>query len=130
MTLARPLPEAPSSPFAGNQWQLGVYRTPFAAIDMSATGWKRYRLKEWHYVSFTTDEWFVAVGLVQAGYIANLFSYAVDRVQSTPAIEYGSLSPLGKALSFAGPYSRFYCRTSWNSFGKGVLSQSPRRSWR
>jgi hypothetical protein len=101
MTPARPLPQAPSSLFSGDQPQIGVYRTPFERVELSARGWKRYRLKEWHYVSMTTDEWYIAIGLVQLGYVANLFAYAVDRVQQRPAIEYGTLSPLGSALSFA-----------------------------
>ena len=101
MTAAHPLPEAPTSFLLGNDWQVGVYRTPFAQAELSRRGWKRLRLKEWHYVSFTTDEWFVALGLVHLGYVGNLFSYAVDRVQGRSAVEYGSLSPLGKALSIA-----------------------------
>jgi hypothetical protein len=101
MTTAHSLPQAPSSFRIGDQWQLGVYRTPFATAELSTRGWKRYRLKEWHYVSFTTDQWYVAVGLVQLGYVANLFSYAVDRLEKRPAIEYGALSFLGRALRFA-----------------------------
>ena len=121
-----PLPEAPSSPLAGDAWRLGVYRTPFEAIDMSASGWKRYRLKEWHYLSFTTDEWFVALGLVQLGYVANLFSYAVDRVQNTPAVEHGVLSPLGRSLTFAR--SSISGATIWESRGARV-SIGARDGW-
>jgi hypothetical protein len=106
------LPDAPSSSFAPNRRQLGVYRTPFSSIDMSATGWKRFRLKEWHYVSFTTAEWFVALGLVQLGYVANLFAYAVDRSESRPAMEHGALSPLGRALEFAP--SSIRGQTTWS----------------
>ena len=113
MTAARPLPHAPRSSFADDQWQLGVYQTPFAEVDMSTAGWRRYRLKEWHYLSFTTDEWFVALGLVQLGYVANLFSYAVDRVQRRPAVEHGALSPLGRALRFAP--SSIVGTTSWKT---------------
>jgi hypothetical protein len=93
---------------------------------MSATGWKRYRLKEWHYMSFTTDEWYVAVGLVQLGYVANLFAYAVDRVQRRPAVEYGVLSPLGAALTFAP--SSVVGRTSWRSRG-ATVSVDARDGW-
>ncbi len=113
MTAPLPLPAAPSSFLAGDQWQLGVYRTPFAEAELSAHSWRRYRLKEWHYVSLTTDEWYVAVGLVQLGYVGNLFSYAVDRVQKRSAVEYGSLSPLGRALSLAP--SSIRGTTSWKS---------------
>lgn len=115
MTAAHPLPlpEAPSSFLVGNDWQVGVYRTPFAKAELSSRGWQRLRLKEWHYVSFTTDEWFIAVGLVHLGYVANLFSYAVDRIQPQPAVEYGSLSPLGRALSVAS--SSIQGATTWKS---------------
>lgn len=118
MTAALPLPEAPSSFLVGDEWQIGVYRTPFERAELSTRGWKRYRLKEWHYVSFTTDEWYVALGLVQLGYIGNLFSYAVDRVQKRPAVEYGSLSPLGRALSIAPSSVRG--TTSWKSQAASV----------
>ena len=118
MTAVTLLPEAPSSFIAGDRWQLGVYRTPFQHAEMSTSGWKRFRLKEWHYLSFTTDEWFVALGLVQLGYVANLFAYAVDRVQRKPAVEHGILSPLGTALGFAPSSVRG--RTSWESRGAKV----------
>jgi hypothetical protein len=97
----------------GDQWQIGVYRTPFAEAALSTRSWRRYRLKEWHYVSFTTEEWYVAVGLVQLGYIGNLFCYAVDRIQKRCAVAYGSLSPLGRALSLAPSSVRG--TTSWKS---------------
>lgn len=113
MTSAHPLPRAPSSLRVGDEWHVGVYRTPFATAEMSTSGWKRYRLKEWHYLSFTTSEWFVALGLVQLGYVANLFSYAVDRVSQKEAVEYGALSPLGKALRFASSSVRG--TTTWKS---------------
>lgn len=101
MTPRQTLQEAPASFLVDDRWQFGIYRTPFAKAELKADGLKRYRLKEWHYLSFTTDEWFVAVGVVQLGYIANLFSYAVDRVQKRPAMEFGALSPLGRALRVA-----------------------------
>lgn len=122
MTERHALTEAPPSTVAGDQWQLGVYRTPFEAVTMSSSGWKRYRLKEWHYLSFTTEEWFVAVGLVQLGYVANLFAYAVDRVQRKPALEHGILSPLGGALSFAA--SSVHGTTAWRSRDASVAVEA------
>jgi hypothetical protein len=101
MTSVPTLHDAPRASLVDDRWQLGVYRTPFSEIAMSTRGWKRYRLKEWHYASFTTDDWFVALGLVQLGYVANLFAYAVDRTRVSRAVEHGILSPLGRALSFA-----------------------------
>jgi hypothetical protein len=113
MTSVPSLKDAPHALFVDDQWQLGVYRTPFADVEMSTKGWKRYRLKEWHYVSFTTDEWFVALGLVQLGYVANLFAYAVDRREGECVAEYGELSPMGRALSFAP--SSIAGRTTWRN---------------
>lgn len=126
MTAAHPLPEAPAAFVIDDEWQIGVYRTPFASAQLSAAGWRRYRLKEWHYLSFTTDEWFVALGLVQLGFAANLFSYAVDRVQHRPAVEYGTLSPLGRALSVAS--SSVDGTTRWSSRGANV-SIDARDGW-
>ena len=91
---------------SGDQWRVGVYRTPFSTVDMSAAGWKRFRLKEWHYVSFTTEEWYVAIGLVQLGYVAHLFCLcgrSRSQMKARP-LEYGALSPLGAGL--------FRCRSS------------------
>jgi hypothetical protein len=122
MNATRPLEEAPASFFVRDQWQLGVYRTPFELAEMSNRGWKRFRLKEWHYLSFTTDDWFVAVGLVQLGYVANLFAYAVDRMHSARIREYGSLSPLGAALSVAPSSVRG--RTSWRSRSDSVCIEA------
>jgi len=113
MTSVPTLENAPHALFVDNRWQLGVYRTPFAEVEMSTKGWKRYRLKEWHYVSFTTDAWFVALGLVQLGYVANLFTYAVDRLNGSRTLEHGILSPMGQALTFAP--SSMTGKTTWQS---------------
>ncbi len=118
MTSTQSLPAAPRSIFLGENWQIGVYRTPFEQADLGMEGLKRFRLKEWHYLSFTTDEWFVAVGLVQLGYVANLFCYVFDRIQTGPALEYGALSPLGHALSFAS--SSLLGTTSWKTRSASV----------
>ena len=122
MTSAPPLEDAPHATFADGRWQLGIYRTPFTEVNLSARGWKRFRLKQWHYLSFTTDEWFVALGLVQLGYVANLFSYAVDRIGHGRAVEHGSLSPWGQALSFAP--SSVAGKTCWKSRGASVSVQA------
>jgi hypothetical protein len=118
MTAATSLPAAPRSILVGEQWQVGVYRTPFERVALRTVGLQRFRLKEWHYVSFTTDEWFVAVGLVQLGYVANLFCYVFDRMQKGPAHEYGALSPLGRALTFAP--SSVVGTTTWKGRGASV----------
>jgi hypothetical protein len=50
--------------------------------------------------------------------VANLFAYAVDRVELRPAVEHGMLSPLGAALSFAPSSVRG--TTCWHSRGASV----------
>ncbi|MFW2388519.1 MAG: DUF2804 domain-containing protein [Polyangiales bacterium] len=126
MNEAGSLPEAPGSILVGDQWQTGVFRTPFARAELRADGWRRYRLKEWHYVSFTTDEWFIAVGLVHLGYVGNLFAYAVDRVQNRRAIEHGEMSPLGRALRIAPSSVRG--TTSWKT-RNATVSLTARDGW-
>jgi hypothetical protein len=107
------LPDAPPAFVAGDDSQLGIYRTPFERLDLGAGGIDRLRLKEWHYLSFTTDDWFVAVGLVQLGYVGNLFSYAFDRNGDLPALEYSALSPMGRSLKIAS--SSVLGTTSWKT---------------
>ncbi|MBW2463583.1 MAG: DUF2804 domain-containing protein, partial [Deltaproteobacteria bacterium] len=107
------LPDAPPSLSVDGQWQFGIYRTPFVRVELPAGGLRRLRLKEWQYVSLTTDDWYVAVGLVQAGYIGSVFVYVVDRSRADAAVEYRSLSPFGRAVHFAPSSVRG--TTSWKS---------------
>ncbi len=77
-----------------------MYRGPIE--DPRVTG-SRFRLKEWHYISFASDRYFLAVAVVQLGYVASGFCYLVDRETGT-RFEWEALSPMGRALSFAqGP---------------------------
>lgn len=82
-------------------WAFGRYRAPIPDPDLGVTGLRRWRQKEWHYSALTTDRWFVGFGLVQLGYVANAFVYAVDRQQPARPLEHEALSPLGTALRFA-----------------------------
>ena len=63
--------------------------------------------------SLLGDEHFL--GVVQLGYVANLFAYAVDRVQNGKVMEHGVLSPLGRALTFAP--SSASGKSTWESRG-------------
>ncbi|MBX3246396.1 MAG: DUF2804 domain-containing protein [Myxococcales bacterium] len=95
------LPDPPSAARVNGVWQWGRFRHPIPSPDLGV-GWvRRFRLKEWHYVSVVTDRLYVALGLVQLGYAANAFLYLVDRKQAAVAREYESLSVLGRALRFA-----------------------------
>ncbi len=126
MTRGHALPDAPPSLCVDGQWQFGVYRTPAGRVDLPAGGLRRLRLKEWQYVSFTTDAWYVAVGLVQMGYVGSLFAYVVDRSRGDSAVEYRSLSPLGRAVQFAPSSVRG--TTSWKS-GAARLSIRANKGW-
>lgn len=126
MKNAHPLPEAPRSLSIDGQWQFGIYRSPFANAGIETTGYRRYRLKEWHYLSFTTDAWYVAVGLVQMGYVASIFAYVVDRKGAGRRFEFRALSPLGRSARIAP--SSLRGTTSWKS-RKASLSVSARDGW-
>ncbi|HJL05513.1 MAG TPA: DUF2804 domain-containing protein [Polyangiaceae bacterium LLY-WYZ-15_(1-7)] len=95
------LPLPPASTRVDGAWQWGRYRAPFRKPDVGATLAKRFRLKEWHYVSLDTERLFLAFGLVQLGYVGNAFLYLVDKKQPTVAKEYTALSLLGRHLDFA-----------------------------
>ncbi|MCA9574109.1 MAG: DUF2804 domain-containing protein [Polyangiales bacterium] len=102
MTHESALPLPPDKIRVGKAWQFGRYVQPFEAPDFGNPLTTRFRLKEWHYSSFATEDWFFAVGLVQLGYVANAFAYLVDRRRPTlPPRQFEALSPLGNALTFA-----------------------------
>jgi hypothetical protein len=95
-----PLPPAPTTLRGPAGVAFGRYRGAIASPTIEAPGALRFRLKEWHYLSIVTDGWFVALGLVQLGYAAQLFAYLVDRSGSAERLEAERLSPLGRALRF------------------------------
>ncbi len=76
----------------------------------SGEGWSRFRLKEWHYTAITSPRWFLAIGLVQLGYVAEAFGYLVDRSTGASLGEWGERSYGGRALRFArGPLNGETC---------------------
>ena len=79
----------------------GVYSTAVVDPQLRAP---RFRLKEWHYASVVTADWFLAFAVVQVGYVANLFVYWLDRSDPARLWQCEELSPLGQALDF-GPSS-------------------------
>lgn len=124
MTQESALPLPPGQIRVGDAWQFGRYVKPFAHPDFGNPLLTRFRLKEWHYSSFATDDWFFAVGLVQLGYVANAFAYLVDRRRPTlPARQFEALSPLGSALRFAprppsrAPPAGSVATRAWSSSG-------------
>jgi hypothetical protein len=61
----------------------------------------RFRLKEWHYFSFSGDDAFVALAIVQLGYLATGFVYAVDRRNGIRFAQTEALLPLGRGVTMA-----------------------------
>jgi hypothetical protein len=75
----------------------GLRGTPLGLIER---GFRRMRLKEWHYTSVATPDVFLACAVVNAGYVGNGFAYVVDR-HSGDIHEWNTLTPLGKGVRIA-----------------------------
>lgn len=97
----------------------GVYRQAIPDPQLPAPAW---RLKEWHYLSVATPTHFLALAVVQAGYVANLFAYVVDRADPAEPWQCEHLSPLGRALQFAP--SSLSGASHWRSAGADVRVQA------
>ena len=82
-------------------WNFGRYRGPIPDPDLRVRLAQRFRLKEWFYGAVSSERLFVAVGLVQLGYVANAFAYVVDRERPSRAMEYEAMSLLGRGLDFS-----------------------------
>lgn len=95
---------------------VGRFVAPVARPNVEA-GPVRAPLKQWHYQSFTTKTWFLAFGLVQLGYVAQLFVYLVD-LRSGERVELTRMSLLGRALRFAP--SSIAGKTTWRTSGVSV----------
>ena len=98
---AEGLPEAPAEAWTKEGYHFGRYRTPIAEPVFPISPLRSLRKKEWHYTSIATDRFFVAFGMVQLRYIANIFVYLVDREHPDPPALYERLAPLGVGLSMA-----------------------------
>lgn len=92
---------APHAIFDAGHPNLGRFDGPIDLVNLGGGGLRRLRLKEWHYTAVTTDTHFVAVALVQLGYVANFFAYVVDRQRPERPALTEVLLPLGRGLQFA-----------------------------
>jgi hypothetical protein len=102
MSNARLLEVPPARAVDGAVINYGRYKGPIARPNIAPAGrLGRFRLKEWHYTSLTTEELFTAFGLVQLGYAANAFCYVVERADPSRAWQYEAIAPLGWGLDFA-----------------------------
>ncbi|MCB0220406.1 MAG: DUF2804 domain-containing protein [Chrysiogenetes bacterium] len=120
---------APPAARQAGAYQYGRYPGPIADPNVSVPGvMGRMRLKEWHYLSATTDRWFVAFALVQLGYVANIFAYVIDREDPANKREFEALSPGGRGLSFAKSSTEGV--TLWDAKGARVRVSSEPGQWR
>lgn len=100
--MTRPtLLHAPAAIYDGGHPNIGRFDGPIGLVNLGGKGLERFRLKEWHYTSVTTERHFAAVALVQLGYAANLFAYVVDRRRPQRPAMTEMVIPLGRGLSFA-----------------------------
>ena len=100
MTGSLPDPPPRARERGGYEW--GRYRKPIPVPDLRAPGrLGRLRLKEWSFLSVTSDRWFLAFAVVQLGYVGNAFCYLVDRRDPSRAWEHDAITPLGAGLRIA-----------------------------
>lgn len=96
------LPDPPEEARHGRSYLYGRYRAPIARPFFHVPGaLGRFRLKEWSFMSVTTERWFVGFALVQLGYAGNAFCYLVDREAARHPWEYEAITPLGAGLRIA-----------------------------
>lgn len=98
-----PRPDLPPPPAAvdeGGRIRFGRYAGPIPYVNFGAGRTDFFRKKEWHYTAITTQRHFVAFAVVQLGYVANVFSYVVDRARPETPRTMEALLPLGRGLSF------------------------------
>jgi hypothetical protein len=102
------LPPAPAEPLAPDgQARLGLYQGAFERIDWRAGGVRRLlKQKRWLYACVATREVFAGVAIVDVGYAANAFAYAVDLAGGLLASE-SFLGVPGLSAAVDGARGRF-----------------------
>ena len=117
---------APARICDGAETHIGRFSGAIVDPNVTAPG-GRWRLKEWNYLSLTTETHFVAFAVVQLGYVANLFCYVVDR-RTRAVWQTEALAPLGKGLQIAP--SSLAGKTLWERGGNRVEIAAIARGWR
>lgn len=103
----------------GGQVAYGRYCQAIADPNVRASGvFGRFRLKEWHYTSVSSDHFFLAFGLVHLGYLANAFCYLVDHTTGDSYHAYEAMAPFGFGLRFAPSSVRGVTR--WRKGGQSI----------
>ena len=120
------LPLAPRAIHDGTVTHAGRFLGAIAQPNLSGplTPWC---LKQWSYVSVTTDTHFLAFALVQLGYVANLFCYLVDR-RSRAMWQVEAMAPLGIGLTIAD--SSVDGATVWRRGSQELRLDAIARGWR
>lgn len=105
-----PLPLPPPQLVDGDRFADGRYRygVPQPNLDAPAG-----RLKQWHYLSWTTSEWMLVVAAVDVGYLGNLFAYFLDLAEPQRIWQIEVMSPLGRAVRVAA--SSLSGETRWQT---------------
>jgi len=93
----RPFVEANLQDAPSDHLLCGLRGTPLALLER---GFRRMRLKQWHYTSVVTPKLFFACAVVDAGYVGNAFAYVVDRATGR-CFEWSTLSPLARGVVIA-----------------------------
>lgn len=96
------LEQAPSSIVVGSVTNFGRYSGAVDNPNIEPSGmFGGVRLKEWHYLSFSGDEAFVAIAVVQLGYLSKAFAYVIDRRADWRIADYSSITPLGRSVTMS-----------------------------
>jgi len=105
----------------------GRWRGPVAEVDLRLGAVeRRLRQKEWHYLSFATDDRLVAVAVAQLGYAASLFAYVARSDGAMWQCE--ALAPLGSGLAFAAAPRRG--ATVWQRGDQRLRIDATASGWR
>ncbi len=69
-------------------------------LGFAERGFKKRRLKQWHYTSVASDRFLFACAVVDAGYVGTAFAYLVDR-KTKKKFEWSTLRPFAKGIVIA-----------------------------
>lgn len=133
------LPPAPPGPLSTDgEARLGLYQGGFERIDWSARlrgaggRWRKLlRHKQWQYACVATREVFAGVAIVDLGYAANGFAFAVDLAhgglltsESFLGVPGLSAAVDGASCRFVGPGARLRLRRTGGAWAIDVRTRS------
>eukprot|EP00128_Syssomonas_multiformis_P001830 Colp12_sorted_trinity150504_noHs@27294 len=123
---------APLSAVIGDTYNFGRYREPIKELFHvnQPINWL-FKFKRWQYMSFTTDEYFLAFAIAQLNYASKSFVYIVPRKNLEDKYEWASTRPFGVGVSVPSN-SISGCGKTSNFFGGDALRfcyDETKRSW-